>query len=177
MKLQNLVESSQQLTPNHFKDFQFTMDGVEAIMEFFGALKGFKFVDIQVSEDEVSIEVTNNLVDVWLNIVAESNQYFSCDLQLSIVDALLAFHGGEQVIRSFKHGLRMTESEVESLLKDTYKNAAVEAAEAFSEWYFDVSGEYGKLKVAIWRKGSGDDVNVVAIGGTYDMNSLNGKVL
>lgn len=177
MKLQNLVENVQQLTPNHFKDFPFAMDGVEAVMEFFDALKGFKFVDVMVSEDEVLIEVTNSLTNIWLNIAAEPNDNFSCTVQLSIADALMAFPGGEQVLQNSGQGLRLKESEIEAHLKGEYKEAIAKAAEAFSEWYFDMSGEHGKLKVAIWRKGQTDDVKVVAIGGTYDMKNMNGKVL
>ncbi len=176
MKLQNLVENVQQLTPNHFKDFQFTMDGVEAVMEFFDALKGFKFVDVMVSEDEVSIEVSNNLTTIWLNIVAEPNHVFSCTTQLAIVDSLMAFPGGEQVLHKDGMGLRLKESEIEARLKGEYKEAIAKAAEAFSEWYFDMSGEHGKLKVAIWRRAS-NSAKVVAIGGTYDMENMDGKVL
>lgn len=177
MKLQNLVESAQQLTPNHFKDFQFTMDGVEAVMEFFEALKGYKFTEISVMEDEVSIEASNNLVNVWLNIVAEPNHVFSCTIQVSIVDSLLAWEGAASAIKTFGQGLRLKESEIESYLKGEFKDAAVEAANNFSEWYFDMSGEHGKLKVAIWRKGQSDEADVVAIGGMYNLKNMNGKVL
>ncbi len=176
MKLQNLVENIQRLTPNHFKDFQFTMDGVEAVMEFFEALKGFRFVDVVIGEDEVSIEATNSLVTVWLHIIAEPNHVFTCSAQLSIADALMAVPGAEQVLKTLGGGATARESDIETALKGAWKEVIVKSASAFTEWYFDMSGEHGKLKVAIWRRAS-NDVKVVAIGGSYNMLTDDGAVL
>ena len=174
MKLQHLAEST-------FDKSKFDVFGEEiedAVEAFVGTIsaKGFKLVATDFYRSGAFVKCSNGVFDIKLALDQQTdgkttsyvtvliNQKYHCDKYP---------HFKDEISSSFNQN--QSQDKLVQFL-EFYPEQLLDELDQLAEWYMDVTGEYGKVKIyADWR-GSISERKVVAIAGEFKIGANQGEV-
>ena len=175
MKLQNLHEASIDRS-KYMKDF--SADGATAVEGFISKLEssGLKVISYSPGhkdKTEVTIKLTSGVFNLVVDLSLEVNlkyRYYVSILIDKKYHATAESHFKDEVAAYFESNLE--EAKLLDTLDEIAK-AVVDTINSLTEWYMDVTGEYGKVKIyADWR----GERKVTAIAGEFIMKDNKGQV-
>lgn len=158
----------------------------DAIREFDAkvAKAGFKlteFTEDADSEDEFGVAYSNSILEisVYIKIVAgnrgTNSESYILNAQLSILDALTVGEGQtlpSSIVSVYTTNINDEDALIKKLSEASEK--ILNAVKPIVEWYFDVSGEYGKVKMFVEKRGVNNLVRALA--GDFDIDKGTGEV-
>ena len=155
MKLQSLHESS--LADTDISKFVDNVDEkyVPIIKEILSKFKAYNKVTLDdVQEDDMFFHITNGLVDFDLSFSKDDSgdEFFPAIEIASMVNHEYIYqHEKISEHETFKYALTNSFSRDFGLNRKErvleYIDRLLEVASAFADWYFEISGEHGKVKL------------------------------
>ena len=128
---------------------------VMVVKELLDKFKKFNKITLDdINEDEMFLHVTDGIVDIDFTFTKDEDQGA---LRAAVEIASMVNHkfvyGHEKLSEHDAHKYALTQtfsrdfavSRSQRLLE--YADYIVDVAEKFNDWYFDMSGEYGKMKL------------------------------
>lgn len=175
MKLQHLTESKLDKSkfPDVFSDE--LVDAVERLVEELATI-GVKVVDYPSSSGpdiHAKVNLSSGIFDVNIELTASANRKIGYNVEVVIPPRYLAT-GQSYFKNEVTSYFDLGKEEVNVIgALDHLGPPLIDLLEQLTEWYMDVSGEYGKVKIyADWR----GDRKVSAIAGDFDVKENQGKV-
>jgi len=187
MKLTQLTENKQQIDFEYLEKFRDEIG--EAIVDFENDLdkKGYKIVDFMAEPDDetyLGVVFSNKVLDIMLEVQINAGQnsgdeVLSFEIQFSISDAF-AIGGGNTLPTAIKtYRATKIQPHSEQQFIDGLKKASediIELSDMFHDWYLDITGEYGKVKMYVDHKSKVDKPSIKAIAGEFDIDSKKHEV-
>lgn len=129
----------------------------QSIKEFMAKFKGFNKITLNdISADDMFIHITDGIVDFDFSFskdLSSTDDGYEAVVEIaSMVNHKFVF-GHEKMSEHETHKYALTQTFSREFLfrrKDRlfeYVDYILKVANAFNDWYFDMSGEYGKLKL------------------------------
>ena len=182
MKLQQLTENKHQIDFEYLEKFREEIG--DSIVDFENALdkKGYKIVEFMAEPDDetyLGVVFSNKVLDIMLEVQINAGQnsgdeVLSFDIQFSIADAF-AIGGGDTLPTAIKnYRVQNVQPRQEQQFIDGMKKAAediIELSDKFHDWYLDVTGEYGKVKMYVDHKSRSDKPSIKALAGEFDIET------
>lgn len=170
MKLQHLTESGFDKSQISNK---FDSEIIESIDSFVTSITkaGLKFVKME-DDGLTTITLSSSLLQVELEVGKTNPDNYLCEIRITITPTYLAVGQSyfKDSVNMYLPG-GMTKDKAVKYLKDT--NEIIQTLNDINEWYMDVSGEYGKVKIySDWR----NERKVVAIAGDYTLSDRKSRV-
>lgn len=183
MKLQSfLIENKSQLDFEYLEKFRDEIS--TAIVDFQKAIekKGFKISDLMSEPDDetyLGVVFSNKVLDIMLEVAIAAganagDEILDLDLQFSIADAYSIGAGNTLPTAIKTYTVHDVQPHHEQQFVDGLKKATediIELSDKFHDWYLDVTGEYGKVKLYIDHKSKSDKPSIKALAGEFDIGS------
>ena len=187
MKLQQFLKESNGIDFEHLEKFRDEIGDAILGMETALKNKGFKFEEVTSEPDDESyfgVVFTNKVLDIFIEVVMSpgknpGDQDMDLVAQLSINDTYSIGEGKTlpTAIREFR--VDDIHPHEEQKFIDGSKKIVEEIlglADAFHDWYLDVTGEYGKVKMYVDHKSKSDKPSIKALAGEFDINTKQHQV-
>ena len=182
MKLQQLTENKHQIDFEYLEKFREEIG--DSIVDFENALdkKGYKIVEFMSEPDDetyLGVVFSNKVLDIMFEVAIAAgrnsgDEILDLDIQFSIADAFAIGAGNTlpTAIKTYK--VHDVQPHHEQQFVDGLKKATediIELSDRFHDWYLDVTGEYGKVKLYVDHKSKTDKPSIKALAGYFDIDS------
>ena len=183
MKLQQfLKENAFQLDFDYLEKFRDEVG--DAIVNFDETLnsKGYKIVDMLAEPDDenyLGVVFSNKVLDIMFEVQIKpgsnsGDEILDLNIELSIADAYTI--GAGQTLPSMIKPYRVLN--IQPHQEKKFIDGCAEAvkdildfSEKFHDWYLDVTGEYGKVKLYVDHKSKSDKPSIKALAGEFDIGT------
>lgn len=184
MKLQNfLKESTNAIDLEYIEKFEKPVQDI--IQEFTLAMSkaGLSKLDYleDASEDTLSVVFVGKFLEAWLVMsraekMSESNfaPPYSVEIQVSIPDDMSVDNGRLVTEISSVTNVRLTDEKALASYLNEQKQSIIKLNEDLTEWYFDMSSHYGKVKMYVETRGPNRQIRALA--GEFDVKTHKGEV-
>ena len=183
MKLKNFLTES-----SHSFDMDYTEklrdEVTDALNDTFKALAPHGFSIEEYTEepdsDSFGVVLTNKVFDITLEVQISpgstpNSEKYDFYWQLSIANAYAVGEGQTLVTTLLSGNIARTDSsEVLTKAIIIAKKRLERVMKPLIDWYFDITGEYGKVKMFVEKRGAEDTVRALA--GDFVLNSNSGDV-
>lgn len=183
MKLQQfLKENALQIDFEYLEKFREEVG--DAIVDFENALtkKGFKIDEFMADADDenyLGVVFSNKVLDIMFEVQIKSgsnsgDEILDLNIELSIADAYTIGEGNTLPSMIKPYRVLNIQPRQEKKFIDGCVEAAkdiLDFSDKFHDWYLDVTGEYGKVKLYVDHKSKSDKPSIKALAGEFDIGS------
>jgi len=188
MKLQQfLQENNFQLDFDYLEKFRDEVG--DAIVNFDDTLKskGFKIVDMMAEPDDetyLGVVFSNKVLDIMFEVQIKpgsnsGDEILDLNIELSIADAYSIGEGKTlpTMIKPYRV-LNIQPRQEQKFIDGCAESVKdiLDFSDKFHDWYLDVTGEYGKVKLYVDHKSKSDKPSIKALAGEFDIETKNNQV-
>lgn len=178
MKLQSLLqeESIDSLDISAFTS-ELNSALVNNLKELFSKFKQFNKIDLKdISEGDIFLHISDGIVDFDLSLSKDGDNDVNIEIASMVNYRFIFDHENISETDTHKYALTNIYSRSFSLSRKErlldFVDQLVEIAEKFNDWYFDLSGKYGKMKLTkipydITTGSTNSDWKWIPVGGIF----------
>lgn len=183
MKLQSLIQE-ETIDSVDISDFtgSLSREMSGSLKQFLAKFKSFNKIELNdVSESDINFHITDGIVDIDITLTKDGQGDVDIEFASMVNHKFIFGQESMSETDTHKYSLTGTFSRSFALSRSArlleYTDYILDVAEKFNDWYFDLSGKYGKMKLTkipydIKTNASNSDWKWIPVGGVFLASGL-----